>query len=248
MKIGIVGAGMIGATLARLLVKAGHGVRLANARGPASIEALASEIGATAVTVAQAVADVAVLIISIPQGAIQTLPEGLLNDVPEDVIVIDTGNYYPGLRDPTIDAIEAGMAESVWVSQRLKRPVVKTFNSIGFTSLAQAGRPSGTAGRIALPVAGDNVAAKMAVIALLDEIGFEGVDAGSLAQSWRHQPGTPSYCTDLDREHLISALALADKARSAARRDRFIVEMREIVRQEGTADLIALARRIYGAP
>jgi len=134
MEIGIVGAGMIGATLARALVGSGHRVRLANARGPDTIAALATEMGATAVMAAEAVKQAELVIVSIPQGAVQALPQNLFDGVAAGTIVINIGNHYLGMRDPRIDAIEAGMAESVWVAQRLKQPMVKAFNSIGFPS------------------------------------------------------------------------------------------------------------------
>jgi len=121
MNIGIIGAGRMGRSLARAIVHAGHSVKLANARGPETIGALASGLGAVAVTVRDAAQHVDIVILSIPQGAIGQLPAGLFDDVPQDVIVIDTGNYYPGLRDRRIAAIEEGMAESLWVSQMLRR-------------------------------------------------------------------------------------------------------------------------------
>jgi len=248
MRIGILGAGMIGANLARKLGRAGHEVRIANSRGPETIRELAAETGATAVTAAEAVREVEIAIVSIPQGAVEKLPSGLFEGVPPEVIVIDTGNYYPGLRDAAIEEIEAGLPESVWVSRKLGRPVVKAFNSISFTSLAEAGRPAGDPGRIALPVAGDETAAKQAVIDLLDGIGFDGIDAGPLEESWRQQPGTPVYCTDLDRERATRALALADRARAPDLRDRFIEQMLKALRAGEKPDLIALGRAIYGAP
>jgi len=248
MKIGILGAGNIGGNLARLLGRAGHDVRLANSRGPETIRDRAREAGATPVTVGDVVRDVDLVIVSIPLGAIESLPGNLFDSVPADVIVVDTGNYYPGLRDPEIAEIEAGMPESLWVSQRLERPLVKAFNSIGFPSLAGGGRPTGSPGRIALPVAGDDPRARAAVMTLIDEIGFDIVDAGALDESWRQQPGTPAYCTDLDRGSLVSALAMADRARAPERRDRFIEEMRAAIREGRPVDLVALGRSVYGAP
>ena len=110
---------------------------------------------------------------------------------PDDVVVVDTGNYYPRERDGRIEAIEAGWPESRWVAQQLGRPVIKAFNNIYARHLLEFGRPKGTAGRIALPVAGDDEAAKAIVLKLVDELGFDGVDAGGLDESWRQQPGTP---------------------------------------------------------
>jgi predicted dinucleotide-binding enzyme len=101
------------------------------------------------------------------------------------------------------------MTESRWVSQQLGRPVVKAFNNIAARSLMNGGRPKGAPGRIALPVAGDDPAAKAVVLRLLDRLGFDGVDAGGLDESWRQQPGTPVYGTDRDAEGVRRGLAEA---------------------------------------
>jgi predicted dinucleotide-binding enzyme len=248
MKIGIIGAGMIGSNLAGLLAGTGHTVKLANSRGPASIGDLADRIGTTATTLADAVLGVGAIIVSIPQDAVARLPADLFDAVPGTVAIVDTGNYYPGLRDRTIEEIEAGLAESAWVAKMIGRPVIKAFNSISFTSLRDGGRPAGAPGRIALPVAGDDAPAKAIVVGLVDQIGFDAVDAGSIEDSWRQQPGTPTYCTDLDRAGVAQALTLADRTRAPVLRDAFIAEMLRIRREGGSADLIALGRSIYGAP
>lgn len=107
------------------------------------------------------------------------------------------------------------MPESKWVARRLRRPVVKAFNNIYAQHLRDHGRPAGSAGRIALPVAGDDPAAKAAVMALVEELGFDAVDAGGLDESWRQQPGTPVYGTDLDADGVRSALAAASPERQA---------------------------------
>jgi 8-hydroxy-5-deazaflavin:NADPH oxidoreductase len=131
------------------------------------------------------------------------------------VIVVDTGNYYPRQRDGRIAAIEAGMPESRWVEQQLGRPVIKAFNNIFARHLLEFGRPAGSPGRIALPVAGDDHAAKTVVLRLVDDLGFDGVDAGGLDESWRQQPGTPVYTTDLDVEGVQRALSAASKDRTS---------------------------------
>jgi 8-hydroxy-5-deazaflavin:NADPH oxidoreductase len=146
---------------------------------------------------------------------IPRLPTGLFDGVSEDVVVVDTGNYYPQQRDGRIDAIEDGTTESRWVSERLGRPVVKAFNNIYARHLLERGKPKGAPRRIALPVAGDDRRAKEIVIRLLDQLGFDGVDAGSLDESWRQQPGTAVYGTDLDAEGVRKALAEATPERSA---------------------------------
>ena len=109
--------------------------------------------------------------------------------------------------------IEKGTTESRWVADQLGRPVVKAFNNIYARHLLERGKPKGAAGRIALPVAGDDRRAKDVVIRLLDELGFDGVDAGSLDESWRQQPGTPVYGTDLDAEGVRRGLAEAKPER-----------------------------------
>ena len=215
MRIGIIGAGQIGGTLARRLTAAGHEVFIANSRGPASLAALASETGAKPVTVEQAARAGDVVIVTIPMKNVPRLPAGLFEGVPDDVVVVDTGNYYPQQRDGRIDPIERGTIESRWVSEHLGRPVVKAFNNIYARHLLERGKPKGAAGRIALPVAGDDKRAKHAVIRLLDELGFDGVDAGGLDESWRQQPATPVYGTDLDADGVRKALAAAKPERSA---------------------------------
>jgi predicted dinucleotide-binding enzyme len=134
--------------------------------------------------------------------------------VSESVVVVDTGNYYPRQRDGRIEPIEAGMVESRWVERQLGRPVVKAFNNIYARHLMERGEPAGTPGRIALPVAGDDPAAKAVVLRLVDELGFDGVDVGGLDESWRQQPGTPVYTADLDAEGVRRALSEARRERT----------------------------------
>jgi hypothetical protein len=138
----------------------------------------------------------------------------LFADTPDRVVVVDTGNYYPRQRDGRIEAIEGGRPESQWVAQQLGRPVIKAFNNIYARHLLELGRPKGTAGRIALPVSGDDEAAKAIVLNLVDELGFDGVDAGGSAESWRQQPGTPVYTEDFDVEGVRRALSEAKKERT----------------------------------
>jgi predicted dinucleotide-binding enzyme len=207
MDIGIIGSGNIGSTLARDLTKLGHRVSVANSRGPASLQSLAAETGATAATVEQAARARDVVIIAVPEKAVPQLPRDIL--AASSAVVVDTGNYYPS-RDGRIAEIEDGLAESEWVARVLGVPVVKAFNNIVAPSLATRGVPAGTPGRVCLSVAGDDPRAKEAVLGLLDALGFDGIDAGSLADSWRQQPGSPAYCRDLDADELSAALAQAD--------------------------------------
>jgi predicted dinucleotide-binding enzyme len=213
MKIGIIGAGNIGGTLTRRFAALGHEVFVANSRGPETLKDLAAETGATPATIEQAAQAGDAVIVSIPLRNISSLPAGLFAKTPKNVVVVDTGNYYPQQRDGRIDGIEKGMTESRWVEQQLGRPVVKAFNNIYAEHLYELGRPPGSPGRIALPIAGDDAAAKAVVLRLIDELGFDGVDAGGLDESWRQQPDTPVYGTDYDADGVRSALAKASKER-----------------------------------
>jgi 8-hydroxy-5-deazaflavin:NADPH oxidoreductase len=216
MKIGIIGAGQIGGTLARRLTALGHEVSIANSRGPETLAGLAKETGAKAVTVEQAARAGELVIVTIPMKNIPKLPAGLFKNLPENVVVVDTGNYYPQQRDGRIDAIENGTTESRWTSQQLGRPVVKAFNNIYAQHLLEKGKPKGAPGRIALPVAGDDRRAKDIVIRLLDQLGFDGVDAGSLDDSWRQQPATPVYGTDFDAAGVKKGLSESKPERTDA--------------------------------
>src|SRR4051812_32549818 len=122
MKIGIIGAGNIGGTLTRRLAALGHEVFVANSRGPETLRELAAETGATAVSVTEAARDKDVVVVTIPEKNVPGLPGDLFTGT-GDVVVVDTGNYYPQQRDGRIDAIEEGMVESRWVQQQLGRPV-----------------------------------------------------------------------------------------------------------------------------
>lgn len=213
MRIGIIGAGQIGGALTHRLVSLGHEVRVANSRGPGTLADLAAETGATAVPVKDAVRNVDLVVVTIPERNVPNLPKGLLTDVDGRVVVVDTGNYYPRNRDGRIAAIEEGTTESRWVAEQLDRPVIKAFNNIHAHHLMELGKPRGAPGRIALPVAGDDPAAKAVVMRLVDELGFDPVDAGALDESWRQQPGTPVYAKNYDAVGVRRALAEASPER-----------------------------------
>jgi len=204
--IGIIGSGNIGSTLAKQLKVLGHQVSIANSRGPTTLSTIAAETGATAVTVEQAALAKDIVIISIPQVAVPRLPLSILRS--SSAVIVDTGNYYP-TRDGSIPAIDNGLADSQWVASVLGRPVIKAFNNIVANSLATRGTAAGSPGRICLSVAGDDVRAKMMIQDLIRDLGFDAIDAGSLADSWRQQPGTPAYCKDFDTKKLEMALAQA---------------------------------------
>jgi predicted dinucleotide-binding enzyme len=213
MRIGIIGAGQIGGTLTRRFTALGHDVSVANSRGPGTLADLARETGAKAVTVRDAAKAGEVVIVTIPEAKIPNLPKDLFAAVPEGTVIVDTGNYYPQQRDGRIAGIEDGATESRWVANQLGRPVIKVFNNIYARHLLERGRPKGTPGRIALPVAGDDQRSKDVVMRLVDELGFDPVDAGGLDESWRQQPGTPVYTTDFDAAGVKRALAEASPGR-----------------------------------
>ena len=217
MKIGILGSGSIGGTLAKTFSAAGHSLKVANSRGPGTIDADVLSTGARAVTKEEAIADVDVVILSIPFIGIPALA-ALLAGVPAETVVIDTSNYIPA-RDERIEAIENGQADSVWVTERLGRPVAKAWNTIYSGTLKEMRRPAGHPERVAAPVAADRDRDREVTMALVEESGFDAFDAGALADSWRQQCGSPCYCTEVTLADLPDALDAADLARSRRRRD-----------------------------
>lgn len=190
--IGLIGSGHIGGTVARLAVAAGYDVVLSNSRGPETLAELVKELGprARAATPDEAAAAGDLVVVTVPLRAYKSVPvEPLAGKV-----VIDTNNYYPG-RDGTIPELEDGSATvSGLLQQHLGTArVVKGFNNIYFKHLLSLARPSGAADRSALPIAGDDAAAKATVTAFLDSIGYDAVDAGGLAESWRFERDMPAY-------------------------------------------------------
>jgi 8-hydroxy-5-deazaflavin:NADPH oxidoreductase len=224
MRIGIIGSGNIGKTLARKFSAGGHNVLVANSRGPETIDAETLEFGARAATSSDAVKGADVVILSIPFARIPTLANLLASEVPGEVVVIDTSNYYPQ-RDGKIEAIERGQVEGLWVAEQLGRPIVKAWNAVLAGTFQEKGVPAGTPGRIAIPVAADSDEAKRVGMKLVDESGFDPFDAGSLADSWRQQPGQPAYCTGLGIEEMGPALAAADRTEAPKRRDLSLERM-----------------------
>jgi len=218
MKIGIIGAGQIGGTLIRQYSKAGHSIKMANSGATEKLKSLALETGASAVKLAEVVTDVDVIVISIPLIAILKLPQNLLKNISANTTIIDTCNYYP-IRDGIIEDIEDGMPESVWVSNQLQRPVIKAYNSILAGSLVNSGLTKGTASRLALPISGDIKKSKDLVSILVDDSGFDSLDYGSLQESWRQQPGSPAYCTDLTLTQLKKSIEKARKELLPERRE-----------------------------
>jgi len=218
LKIGVIGAGQIGGTLIRQYSKAGHRVKMANASGVEKLRSLALETGASGVTLMDAVVDVDVVVLSIPLIEIPKLPKQLFDNASENTIIIDTGNYYP-IRDGRIEDIENGMPESVWVSNQIQRPVIKVYNSILSGSLVSSGLGKGDPLRLALPIAGDNKQSKDLVSVLINDSGFDSLDYGTLQDSWRQQPGSPVYCTDLTLPQLKKSIVKAKRELLPARRE-----------------------------
>ncbi|TFI21330.1 NAD(P)-binding domain-containing protein [Streptomyces sp. 4R-3d] len=190
--LGLIGAGNIGSALARLAVTAGLDVVLSNSRGPKTLADLLTELGprARAATPAEAAELCDLVVATIPLGAYDQLPPAAL----AGKTVIDTMNYYPDRDGHIAELDEGGLTSSALVQRHLAdSKVVKAFNNIDFVRLFTLARPAGAPDRSALPIAGDDAEAKAEATALLDVLGYDAVDIGTLAESWRSQPGTPVY-------------------------------------------------------
>lgn len=243
MNIGIIGAGEIGGTLTRHYTKAGHIVKIANASGTEKLKNIAGETGAFPVELVNAVKDVDVIVISIPYFAVRNLPRGMFDKVNHNTAIIDTCNYYP-IVSGLIQEVADGMNESVWVSQQIGRPVVKAYNSIFCRSLVQSGLPEGHPSRVALPVSGNDRRSKEIVAGLINDSGFDAHDHGTLEDSWRQQPGSPAYCTDLTLGQLMKSISKAKKELLPERRE---LGLKHII-EHGAGrwrDLVQINRTIY---
>ncbi len=206
MDIGIIGSGHIGGTLARRFVEVGHNVGISNRHGPESLRSFAEELGARAcpMPIEEAERFGELVVVAIPFGQYATVaPEPLVGK-----IVIDAENYYPK-RDGDFPEIDRDVVTSSGLLQEHLRgaTVVKAFNAIRWDTLADEGLPAGSPGRLAIPLAGDDVAAKQVVAALIDHIGFDPFDVGLLADSGRIQPGSPVYVAHLTVHELSRRLA-----------------------------------------
>jgi predicted dinucleotide-binding enzyme len=190
--VGFIGSGLIGGTVARLAVAAGYEVVLSNSRGPETLVGLVGELGpqARATTSAAAAATADIVVVSVPFHAHRQLPVEQL----AGKVVLDTDNYYPE-RDGHFAELDDGLLTSAELEQRQlgTAKVVKVFNNIFFRHLQSLARPAGAAGRTALTIAGDDAEARRTATAFLDAIGYDAVDIGPLAESWRVQPGQPAY-------------------------------------------------------
>lgn len=224
MKVGIIGAGKIGSALAGKLVRAGHHVMIANSRGAETLATVAADTQAIATDVARVGSGADVVVLAIPFHAIVTVRPDV---VPIGAVVVDTTNYVPIYRDPSITELDAGGVESEWTQARLGHPIVKAFNSINVASLRDLGGPAGTPDRIALSAAGDNASAKQAVFELINAAGYDAVDGGALGESWRQQPGTPAFCTNLDVDGVRKALDDAQPEQTTRWRARMAARVSE---------------------
>jgi len=208
--IGFIGSGLIGGTVARLAIAAGHDVVLSNSRGPETLADLVADLGprATAATSTEAAERGDIVVVSIPLKAYREVPVEPL----AGKIVIDTNNYY-WQRDGHFAELDHKSATSAGLLQDHlpTSKVVKAFNHIQFEELGHQGQPASSADRRALAIAGDDAAAKSTVTALLDSFGYDVVDAGPLAQSWRYEPDHPAYGPRMTRDELTEALAAAPR-------------------------------------
>jgi predicted dinucleotide-binding enzyme len=210
--IGFIGSGNIGGQLARLAVAHGYSVVMSNSRGPETLADLVGELGpgARAATPAEAAAAGDVVVVTVPLKAYEAVPVAPLSGK----VVIDTNNYYFE-RDGRIPALDEGRTTvSTMLQEHLpSSTVVKAFNNVMAADLTTAGTPAGSAGRRALPLAGDDVEAKTLVATLLDEFGFDAVDAGSLEDSWRFERDQPAYVVSMTADEIPGKLAAATRAR-----------------------------------
>ena len=211
--LGLIGAGHIGSQLARRAIADGMDVVLSNSRGPATLAELVAELGehARAATPAEAAEAGDLVVVTVPVKAVHDIPVEPL----AGKIVIDTNNYYPQ-RDGVIDELESGaMTVSGYLQRHLPTSrIVKAFNNIQAAHITADASPAGTPGRRALPIAGDDPAAKTTVAALIDAFGFDVVDVGALDEGWRFQAGTPAYVAAFTAAELEAALAAATRHRA----------------------------------
>ena len=213
--IGFIGSGNIGGQLARAAVASGYDVVLSNSRAPETLAGLVAEIGdglapgrVRAGTVDDAASDGDIVVVTVPLAAIETIPAAPL----AGKVVLDTNNYY-WERDGRIPALDSG---STTVSELLQSrlpasKVVKAFNNIVAASITTDGLPAGTPNRRALSIAGDDDTAKATVRAIMEEFGFDVVDAGPLSEGWRAERDMPAYVTRQNAEELRQNLGSAER-------------------------------------
>lgn len=206
MRIGIIGAGYIGRSVAGAAVKVGHEVMVSNSRSPETLFSLTGTIGCKAGTTAEAAAFGEMVLVAIPLHAYQSVPISPL----EGKIVLDASNYYPQRDGHIAELDEEAVTVSGLLARHLpKSRVVKAFNAIAASDIEKDGLPTGSPQRRALPIAGDDPEAKLLVATFFDQIGYDVVDAGPLGEEWRFQKDTPAYCVPFNRQDMQAALAAA---------------------------------------
>jgi predicted dinucleotide-binding enzyme len=207
MNVGIIGAGKIGQAVATRLVTAGHRVMISNSRGPETLAEVEQSLGqdAGAGTTVDAARFGEIVVVAIPLVRIDSLPAAEL----DGKVVVDANNYYPQ-RDGQIAELNSGELGSSELLARMLpgAKVVKAFNTIYYKRLSGEGRPRDAGDRLAIPLAGDDTAAKQLVAGLIDDMGFDPVDAGSLADGRNQQPGTPAYNNPVGAAGVRQALGI----------------------------------------
>lgn len=235
MNFGIIGAGPIALGIERRLINANHNVKIADAR---SIEKLNNKnVQSHKVSLQEVAKDIDILILSIPIQSIN-LVKDTIKQLENHVVVVDTSNYYPMMYG-NIEVLDQGEVESVWVSNQLNRNIVKAFNN----QLAYTLQSATQSDRIAYSVASDNQFQKQRIMELIEEIGFEAVDGGTLDESWRQQPGTPAYCTELNKEQMVQALKDADKEKSYVLKNEIMSKFTPSMTHD---DIVQLNRKTFG--
>ena len=244
MKVGIIGTGAIGGTIAKKLVHAGHEVKVFSNGEQHLLEKRAAALGVKPTVIDDITKNVDVVILSVPTIAIPQLDKKLFTDISEKVIVVDTSNYYP-FRDSEIEELKNGKVESVWVSEQIGRPVIKAFNNLLAESLVNGGKETGADDRIAMAISGDDENSKKVISRLINDVGFDAVDAGTLTESWRHQPGTPAYCTELNVTELKQALMAGVKEGAADLRDLAITKLMERTSPPSHEEIVDFNRSLF---
>jgi predicted dinucleotide-binding enzyme len=244
INIGLIGAGNVGSALAKILVEAGHNVKVANSKGPRTLRLFELETKAKAVYIEEVIENIEILIIAIPFGKCGELRK-LIDCLSRNTIVVDTGNYNP-MQDGSITAIDQGMTESAWISQQVGISVIKAFNNIIASSLASNGKNTRDSNRIALPVSGDDPQACFKIALLVEELGFDAFNAGTISESWRQQPGQPAYATDPNIKELPFLLQRADRVKAIAARDKAMNVMSKIPLNFPVEDLVRASRFSVG--
>jgi len=242
MKIGIIGTGAIGGTIAKKMIDAGHQVKVSNRDEFDELQKKADEFGALPASLMDVVKNVDVVILSVPTISIPDLPKNLFDESPQDLIIVDTTNYYP-FRDGEIEELKAGKVESEWVSEQIGRPVIKAFNNLLAQTLAHGNESAKE--QIAMAISGNDENAKNTVSRLVKDAGFDFVDAGFLSESWKHQPGTPAYCTELNASDLKEALGDADKKNAPKIRDAAISDLMKFTTQPTHEEVVEFNRNLF---